>query len=406
MAIWPPSTLRPIPARTSWRLLVGSEDRRQVGSGTKRNCGRPGPILRQYLDSPATPDSEPIRPSAAMVRGFYARCTDSAARSGGLAELRTHAERFNQARTLPEFARALGSARAAGDNLLVSLEPYWDAVQDNGPTVARIHLERPELLRSAYADIGRPQALREHWLRLAKLAGFVSPMDVEAALRVDRWLADSSDPDAGDPWSSPRPLVRSSELRARIFPWDEYLAGAGLTRESPLRPAASDSIERIDGLTRFPLDVLRSYVRVMLVERASELLSWPFVEEELRFHDGVLRDRSPDPLVPADHCFKYTFRALDTWLAQAYLPTIVSSAGERAARRMFPALRRIFEQLVARASWMDEGSRVRALAKVSATELVFTADLKQLNAIVPDPQRSLLDRPSPDRGGADRHPPR
>ena len=126
----------------------------------------------------------------------------------------------------------------------------------------------------------------------------------------------------------------------------------------------------------------------MLVERASEFLSWPFAEEELRFHDGVLRDRSPDPLVPADYCFNYAFRALDTWFAQAFLPTIVSPAGERAARRLFPALRRIFEQLVTRASWMDEASRARALAKVSATELVFIADLKQLNASVPDPQGS------------------
>ena len=350
----------------------------------------PDSIVRQYLDSSATPGSEPVRPSAAMVREFYALCTDSAARSGGLAEVRTHAEGFNRARTLPEFARELGSARISGDKLLVSLEPHWDAIQENGPTVARIHLEPPELNRSAYADTGRPQALREHWLRLAKLAGFVSPADVEAALRVDRWLADSPDPDAGDPWSAPRPLLRASELRGRTFPWDHYLAGGGLARESPLRPAASDSIERIDGLTRFPLHVLRSYVRVMLVERASEFLSWPFVEEELRFHDGVLRDRSPDPLAPADYCFNYTFRALDTWLAQAYLPTIVSPAGERAARRMFPALRRIFEQLVTRASWMDEASRGRALAKVSATELVFIADLEQLNAIVPHTQGSLL----------------
>jgi predicted metalloendopeptidase len=323
-----------------------------------------------------------------MVREFYARCTNPGARSAGVAQLRTHVERFNKPQTLQQFARELGSARASGDNLLISLQSYWDAVQENGPTVARIHLGGPALPRAAYADTARLQALREHWLRLAKLAGFVAPPDVEAALRVDRWLAESPDPDA-NPWAAPEPLVRSSERLASAFPWDEYLSGARLARESPLRPAASDAVARIDGLTRFPVDVLRGYVRVMLVERASEFLSLPFLEEHRRFHDGVLQDRSPEPLVLADHCFDYTMRALDTWLAQAYLPTIVSPEGEQAARRMFPVLRRIFEQRVARASWMDETSRARALAKVSATALVFTADLKELNAIVLDPQGSF-----------------
>ena len=348
----------------------------------------PDSILRRYLDHP-TPGSEPVEASGAMVREFYSRCTNSVARSGGLAEVRTQAERFQRTRTLPEFAQELGSARASGQNLLVSLEPYWDAIQENGPTVARIHLARPELPRSAYANSGRGRALREHWLHLAKLAGFLSPPEVESALRVDRWLAESPDPKAADPWSAPEPLVGSSERRARVFPWDDYLGGVGLSRESPLRPASSDAIARIDGLTRFPLDVLRSYVRVMLVERASEFLSWPFVEEEVRFHDGVLRERSPEPFVPADYCFNLTRSVLDTWLAQAYLPTIVSPAGEQAARRLFPTLRKIFEQLVTRASWMDQASRARSLTKVSATALVFIGELKKLDAIVPDPQGSL-----------------
>lgn len=104
--------------------------------------------LRQFLEELAQGQHDDRSKSTAVVREFYTRCKDARARERGREEIRRELDLISQIRSLPDLARMLGTLRASGLPVLVHLEPYWEAMESNGPIVARVRLATPRMPRS------------------------------------------------------------------------------------------------------------------------------------------------------------------------------------------------------------------------------------------------------------------
>ena len=230
-----------------------------------------------------------------LLREFYLRCTDPGARAAGVGELRAALDDLARAATLADLVRKLGHLRSAGTRLLIDFTPERPLEPPAGVVAARIGLAAPRLPRRFYAPAHElVGAYRRHWAELARLSGVVTPAEVEAAARIDAWLAGSGTPthsstrDRAAPRGTATP-IELTQLTQTRFPWPAYLSGLDPAISGPFSSRAAPVLARVDALASLPLAEIKGYARVMLIEQWAEFLDGAFLEEELRFHEGVLR---------------------------------------------------------------------------------------------------------------------
>jgi len=333
--------------------------------------------LRRFFEELANGQHDDGSKSTAVVREFYTRCKDAGARERGLKEIRDELNAISQVGSLPDLARMLGKLRASGLPVLVYLEPYWEAIASDGPIVARVRLATPRTSRSARLTKDQVRTeLRAHLLRLAALTGDVGGGDVDAALRIDDWLARSTPTKDDSKISSPIPLVPRAELVRRRFPWEPYLTAAGLSLAAPIRPTDPQVMQKFDHLAEQPLADLKSYVRVKVLEASVTFLTQAFLDEDRRFQSEILDGENHQAIPLAASCADLTWGILEAWVAKAYLAELASAASEDAARRMFGLVRSNLVQTIDRAPLIDNQSRRASASKVGQTRLLFVRDVE------------------------------
>ena len=75
---------------------------------------------------------------------------------------------------------------------LIALWPYWEASGVDAPIVGRLSLAAPTIQPDRYrSDKSFRDKVRAHWRWLAAFEGSVGAAEVDAALRVDEWLANA-----------------------------------------------------------------------------------------------------------------------------------------------------------------------------------------------------------------------
>lgn len=344
--------------------------------------------LRKFLDELAG-RKVPRGTSTALVREFYVRCLDPAARETGLRELRHRLDEIGTTRTLPELAAVLGALRAEGLDVLLSLTPYWEA-RPGASRVARFDLKAPALDRPEYARADRRAALRVYWQRLAALTGSLSERDVEGAIRVDAWLATQPDLDNSDP-AIHQDLVSQEARQKALFPWDRYLKALGVSPEIPLLPVAAETLGVIDAFARFSVSDLVSYVRLRLVVGSSYYLTQPFLDERRRFFAKESKgEKKASALDLPATCVEDTAAVLEPWLADSYLSPLASAPAEQSARYLFERLRRQLIQRLQTIDWMDEKTRRSVETKVAKTRLQFVGDVVDVLPKIDVPSGSFL----------------
>jgi putative endopeptidase len=363
---------------------------------------RRGPALVRFLDELAAGEHLDGSPGTVALRDFYARCEDPAKRGPGLEELSAELAAVTGIRNRDELARALGEWRRQGVSILVGLSPAWDTRDAARIVAARIGLRGPHLPQSFYLQDHRLIAEYErHWSALAKLAGVISPAEVEAAVRIEHWLADKVPKDGADKTreedrdedkDAPAPTIGTDELGHRRFRWPAYLRGLRMAAAARFRPVREGSLDAIDALMDIPLSDLKAYMRVVLVENRSEYVTSAFLAEEQRFHQEIVERRRPGPLRLKGACLMLANRAFGSQLASAYLPDLAEPREADAARRLFEALRTRFAALIGGADWIDERSRGVAAAKLQRVGLRLIGDVKAASLDALDlPAGSFLD---------------
>ncbi len=287
----------------------------------------------------------------------------------------------------------MGRLRAHGTRLLIDFTPERPPGPTDGIVAARIGLGAPRLPRRFYAPVhDLVSAYHRHWTTLARLSRVVTAGEVDAAARVDAWLATGgpTTPAAAD--SSPRTLT-AAELGQARFPWTAYLNALNPRVTGPFLIHSAQALARVDALVDVPLGDLRSYARVMLIEHWAEFLDGAFLDEELRFHEHDARAAGSE-LAPANlpaSCSALVARDLTPLLADAYLSEMPNPAGEEAARQMFDRLRARLDRRVRRADWIDEPAREPARKHLGQVSLVFVEDVEAPALAMATPPGSFLD---------------
>lgn len=372
------------------RFACGSGDR-QVRANDA--VARRRPAIERFMTEIAAGQHADPAHGTPLLREFYLRCTNSDARAAGIAELRAQLRELARLPTLAELVRRLGRLRAHGTRLLIDFTPERPPGQTDGIVAARIGLGASRLPRRFYAPLhDLVSAYHRHWAALARLSGAVTAGEVDAAARVDTWLATGgpTTPAAAD--SSPRTLT-AGELDQARFPWTAYLNALNPRVPGPFLIHSAQALARVDALVDVPLADLRSYARVMLLEHWAEFLDGAFLDEELRFHERVPRAAGAE-LAPANlpaSCAALAARDLTPLLADAYLSEMPNPAGEEAARQMFDQLRARLDRRVRRADWIDEPAREPARKRLGQVSLVFVEDVEAPALAIATPPGSFLD---------------
>jgi putative endopeptidase len=254
---------------------------------------------------------------------------------------------------------------------------FDDGATDNR-VYARVRLRGPHLPRALDRNRNRSDRLRDeqrvHWQRLAILSGVIAPEEVDAAMRINAWLAAAGRPDfkKGDRM----PLLNRDGFAGRRFPWQAFFDGLEVPEGAPLRPADPNELARIDRLLELPIEDLKSFARVLLVEAASEYLDTAAVDEEGRFHDAVVPNTRLGHRSLANVCLRLTARDLESPLADAYLSDLADANAEALVRPLFDALRGHLARDIYLASWMDPATRGLAIRQVNAVRLRLIGDVE------------------------------
>ncbi len=350
------------------------------------------PAIERFMTEIAAGQHADPAHGTPLLREFYLRCTDRGARAAGLAGLRAQLDDLAHVPTLAELARRLGRLRARGTRLLIDFTPERPPGQTDGVVAAHIGLASPRLPRRLYAPVHElVRAYHRHWEVLARLSGAVTAREVDAAARIDAWLATGgpTTPAAADSWRT----LTAAELAQARFPWSAYLSALDPRVPGPFLIHSAQALARVDALADLPLAELRSYARVLLIEQWAEFLVGAFLDEELRFHAHAGHDagREPAPANLPASCAALAARDLTPLLADAYLSEMPNPAGEEAARRMFDRLRARLDRRVQRADWIDETAREPARKRLGEVGLVFVEDVEAPAVALASPPGSFLD---------------
>jgi putative endopeptidase len=126
-----------------------------------------------------------------------------------------------------------------------------------------------------------------------------------------------------------------------------------------------DYLRAVDQVLRTtPLADLRAYLRFHLIERAAPALSTAFGEEATAF-DSVLAGRR-ESVPPWNRCVRAVDADLGDALGQLYVAKHFTTETRASAQRLVDSIEAAFREQLASLTWMSEGTRREAIAKLDA----------------------------------------
>jgi putative endopeptidase len=358
-------------------------------TGPRNNLERPADLIANrgaelqrfatQLVSAPPPAAEPTTDGGTLVRDYLARCTDPVARNAGLAELRDELAELDRADSMTVLARRLGHLRALGSGILVDFTPVPSVAAGKALGAVRVGLSNPILPRHFYPSHPVVGDNRTHWEQLAMRSGAATIDDAKAASRVDGWLAAVKPVPPDD--AAGRGRFDRARLERRRFPWAAYIDGLSASLGAPVSgPFVLDDpgdLVLVDGLLTLPFAAVKSYARILLIERWAEQVTPELLDEELRFHWGTLHGLQIRSWDLTDACLTIMPASLKTSLMLAYLTPLADPEAEAHGAQLFTQLRdllalRLQTQVVPVAA---AEARVRALARVRDTRPLFIEEL-------------------------------
>ena len=113
-------------------------------------------------------------------------------------------------------------------------------------------------------------------------------------------------------------------------------------------------------LAEIPLPQWKTYLRWHVVRAAAPMLSKPFVDEDYRFNEHILRGQK-EPRPRWKRCVTFTDDDLGEALGQLYVEQTFGAEGKQRTLAMVEALEKALKQDIQTLPWMTEATRQQAL---------------------------------------------
>lgn len=195
----------------------------------------------------------------------------------------------------------------------------------------------------------------------------------QAASRAERLLALETRI-AGNFWSLEKlrdrkanyhPMtVRQLTTYAPGFPWRAFLATRGVADESDIVLGTDTAVQQQAKLfADTPLDDWKSYLAFHWIQNQMDVLPESFRQASWDFHGKTL-SHAKTPPTREEVALRLVSSTLGQQVGRLYAERYVTERTKTSAGEMIAYLRKAFAERLTKAKWIDEGTRVEALAKL------------------------------------------
>jgi len=330
--------------------------------------------LRAILDHAA----ETPTPETQRIGDYWSACMDEAAiDKRGIGVLRPELDAIDAITDKTDLATELGHLHRIGIDALFSFgvqQDYRNATESI-LTLDQGGLGLPD--RSYYEKTDKDSLdirsqYEAHLARIAVLAGAdpeQAKLDAARLLKIELVLAKASlsDEERVDPKATYHRLKRPVlDKLAPDFDWDAYLKSVKSPPLDVANIAVPRFVEAVQTLVSgSPLDEMKAYLRLKLIEHAAEMLPAPLVQEDFDFYGRTLGGAKQ--IKPRwKRCVANADRDIGEAIGQLYVKEVFGSQSRDAITQMVGRIRTAFADDLKTIPWMGTETRARALKKLDA----------------------------------------
>ncbi|HSV07758.1 MAG TPA: M13 family metallopeptidase, partial [Candidatus Binatus sp.] len=339
---------------------------------TERNLA----VLREILEADAAAHFDPGDQEARKLGDFHATCMDEQkAETASADTLREEFARIETITNRESLARAVARLHLREVTALFVFRAQQD-LRDASEEIGAADQgglglpERDYYLRHDARSVDLRRRYRDHVARMLELAGespAVVAQHARTVMSIETALARGSMPvvERRDPYHVYHRIDRAGlEREAPVFAWGAYFTELGNPDMTAINVAVPRFFTRLNRVlvTTRTAD-LRTYLRWHVLDASAPALGARFVDEDFRF-TSILT--GTERLLPRwKRCVSAADRTLGEALAKPFVRRTFSVADRSRALTMIEAIERSFDADLAGLSWMDSGTRARALEKAA-----------------------------------------
>jgi len=218
-----------------------------------------------------------------------------------------------------------------------------------------------------------------HIATVLKLAG-VADSETKAAsvlsLEINIAQAFAPNADAADVFKQNNPWKRADfAVKAPGMDWDKYFEAAGLSQQTDFivwQPSAVTGVSALvasESIDAQHLEVWKDYLRLHLLDHYASVLPKAVAAEHFAFYDSTLSGAKQPP-AREKLAIDATNAALGQAVGQLYTQRYFPPAAKAKAQAMVADLIAAYRTRMANVSWMSPQTKQKALAKLSALEVI------------------------------------
>ena len=334
-------------------------------------------VLRAILEKAAAPDSQRT-PIAQKVVDYYSACMDEkAAETRGPSALAPMMTRINGIKNHKALSEEISTLHRQGISALFafnSIQDFHDSKMmiGNADQGGLAMPDRDYYLKDDAKSVEIRTQYLAHVQKMMELAGekpTEAAEDAKVVMKIETALAKAAmdrtarrDPRNRDHRMSTQELA----TLAPAFDFPAYLSSTGAEIQGGLNVGNPDFFKEISPrLGDIPLPEWKSYLRWRVVRETAPMQSKPFVDEDYRINERVLRGQK-EQRPRWKRCVAFTDQDLGEALGELYVEQTFGAEGKQRTLAMVEALESALKQDIQALPWMTDLTRQQALIKLAA----------------------------------------
>ncbi len=334
-------------------------------------------LLREILDANAK-NKAAAGSNEQLIGDFYASCMDEAAiEKAGAKPLKPYFKQIDKIKDAKDLQRQIAMMHKTGIPVLFSFGAGADA-KNSSMNIANSRQgglslsNRDFYTRDDAKSVETRAKFVEYMTNMFKLLGDdadKAAMNAKTVMAIQTRLANASKSpvELRDPEKSynKKSLAQLSELTPN-FSWTDYMTARGVPPVTEVNIGQPDFFAEVNKmLTDVSISDWKTYLRWMTVNSAAPRLSKAFVDENFNFFSRYLtgtKEQQPR----WRRCVGATDNAVGEALGAEYVKKAYTPEAQKRMSELIDNLFAAYREQIARADWMSDETRQKALVKLNA----------------------------------------